>query len=159
MTGKMVFVSGPVSSDPYGSVRQGIKAFDELRAKGHVPILPQLSVFQEIISPRDYEDWMAYFDAIIERCDVLLRLEGISSGADREVARAMEMNKEIWFEDGPENEQHKLFVERRIWRPNKPEVRVLMGKNWTDQKYFHGYKEKAPPLVCTNDLDCPACHP
>lgn len=58
---------------------------DRLMDCGVVPIVPHLTVFWEIVvGPRDYERWLAYDFALIDRCDALIRLRGHSPGADRE---------------------------------------------------------------------------
>lgn len=95
---KLIFVSGPVSSDPYGCIPKAIAKFDELWDEGWCPILPQLSVFQNMFSEHEYEEWMEYFDAIISRCDALYRMEGDSFGADREVERAERLGIPVFYE-------------------------------------------------------------
>ena len=80
----LVYVAGPMTSDPYGCVGKACEAFDELRDLGLVPFLPQLSVLAEMVSPRDYEDWLAYDLDVIYNCAAVVRLPGLSPGADRE---------------------------------------------------------------------------
>lgn len=84
----LVYVSGPMTGNPYGCVRQAIDVFNELRSLGAVPILPQLSVLHEMIDPKPYDEWIAYDLDLVEHCDLLVRIEGESPGADREVQLA-----------------------------------------------------------------------
>ena len=102
MTKPLAYVAGPISGDPFGCVRQAAAAFCELRALGFVPFLPQLSVLHEMVDPHPYETWLAYDFDVIERCDVLVRLAGVSPGADHEVEHALEHGVLVflWDEDG-----------------------------------------------------------
>lgn len=95
---KLIFVSGPVSSDPYGCIPRAIGVFDKLWDEGWCPILPQLSVFQNMFSEHDYEEWMEYFDTIIAKCDAMYCIPGESSGRDREIKRARELGLPICHE-------------------------------------------------------------
>lgn len=87
----LVYVAGPITSDPFGCVRQSMDAFTTLRALGCVPFCPQWSVIGEMVQHFSYEEWMAYDFDMIERCDALVRLTGDSPGADREVDHADEL--------------------------------------------------------------------
>lgn len=84
----LVYCAGPITGDPFGCVRQSMGAFFDLRCYGVVPILPQWSVIAEMVEPQPYETWLEYDFDLIRRCDGLLRLKGVSPGADREVAFA-----------------------------------------------------------------------
>lgn len=95
----LVYVAGPITGDPFGCVRQAAAAFDELRAIGCVPFLPQLSVIHEMVSPQPYETWLAYDRDVIDHCDALVRLPGQSLGADREVVYAMEQGIAVYVWD------------------------------------------------------------
>lgn len=46
------------------------------------PLVPHLSHMWHLISPRPYADWIALDFALLERCDGLIRLPGVSTGAD-----------------------------------------------------------------------------
>lgn len=48
------------------------------------PLVPHLSHMWHLISPRPYADWIALDFALLERCDGLIRLPGVSTGADGE---------------------------------------------------------------------------
>lgn len=87
-TNRLVYVAGPVTSDPYGCVAKACHAFTDLRRLGLVPFLPQLSVLAEMVRPRTYDDWLAYDLDVIDHCAALVRLPGASPGADREVDHA-----------------------------------------------------------------------
>lgn len=84
----LVYVAGPISAAPLDAPRQALAVFAPLRDLGLVPFLPQLTVLAEMIEPQDYEAWMAYDFDVIANCAALVRLEGESPGADREVIYA-----------------------------------------------------------------------
>ncbi len=52
------------------------------------PIIPLLSHYQNTYLHRPYEDWLAHDLELIAIVDILLRMPGISPGADKEVAHA-----------------------------------------------------------------------
>lgn len=96
MTAKpLVYVAGPITGNPWGCVRQATTAFGLIRSAGCTPFLPQLSVLHEMVDPLPYEDWMSYDLDVIARCDALVRLDGDSDGADREVLAASELGLHI----------------------------------------------------------------
>ena len=84
-----VYVSGPYTlGDPVQNVRTAIHAGDALLAAGHVPYIPHLTMLWQMVSPKTWEEWIAFDLVWVEACDVLLRLPGESKGADMEVAHA-----------------------------------------------------------------------
>lgn len=95
-----VYVAGPITKgDPFENVRLAVQVGERLRKLGIVPIIPHLSAFWAMIAPgASYEDWMTLDLALISRCDAVLRLPGESSGADREVAHALDLGKPVYFQ-------------------------------------------------------------
>ncbi len=86
--GSVIYIAGPISSDPLLGARQAVLAAGRLLRAGYVPLVPQLSVLWQMIEPVGYEEWLEYDFRLIDKCDALLRLPGESPGADREVAHA-----------------------------------------------------------------------
>lgn len=84
----LVYVAGPITGDPFGCVREAVGAMQRLMDLGCVPFLPQLSILAEMVQPFGYETWMTYDFDVIAHCDAMVRLEGESPGADREVKEA-----------------------------------------------------------------------
>jgi len=108
----VVYISSPYTKgDQALNVRKQMVTTDELMDKGFCTITPLYTHFQHMFSPRDYEDWMRIDLELIRRCDVVLRLPGESSGADREVAYAEELGipvvRALW-------ELDKLNLKERI---------------------------------------------
>lgn len=84
-----VFISSPYTVGDQGeNVRVQMDYFNRLVENGFMPFAPLLFHFQHMVHPLDYEKWMEIDFAWLESCDVVLRLDGESSGADREVEHA-----------------------------------------------------------------------
>jgi len=94
---KTVYVASPYSEgnklqNTLDSITIGVL----LISQGFLPFLPLLSHFWNEYSPHDYEYWMEMDEEWVIKCDIFLRLPGISSGADREEKIAIEHNKPIY---------------------------------------------------------------
>lgn len=89
----LIYVAGPYSSDPEANVKVALKAGDALLKKGCIPYVPHLTHHWHRESPKSYEQWMEMGEAVLKRCDGLLRLPGDSPGADREVALAHKLSE------------------------------------------------------------------
>lgn len=98
MNPPLVYVAGPISGDPWGCVRQAVRAWEELRAVGAVPFLPQLSVLHAMVDDPGYEAFLAYDLDVIRNAAAVHRLPGVSPGADREVAFARELGIPVFHE-------------------------------------------------------------
>ena len=86
-----VYVAAPYSGDVTLNVSRACVAADRVWARGGVPFVPHLSHLWDLVSRRPYEEWLEWCLAWVERCDLLVRLEGKSPGATREVERAAEL--------------------------------------------------------------------
>lgn len=87
--GNWVYVAGPYSNgDPVVNVREACAAGDILYAHGFIPIVPHMSMLWHMFSPKPYDHWLEYDLYLLHRCDALVRLPGLSAGADREVEYA-----------------------------------------------------------------------
>lgn len=85
-----VYVAGPMTSGKaMENLRTALDAATELLKHGHVPFVPHLSYFWELVHPQPREAWLTMDFAWIETCGALIRLPGHSHGADREVAFAV----------------------------------------------------------------------
>jgi len=88
----VVYIASPYAKgDQATNVKRQIDTAHILMDKGFCPIAPLLSHFLQMARPRGEEEWMQIDFEIVRRVDVLLRLPGDSSGADREVALAKEL--------------------------------------------------------------------
>lgn len=87
-----------MSTDVMGGTRAAMDAGDRILQLGHVPFVPHLDTFWQIVSPKEYEVWLEMDRLWIMKCDVLLRLPGESPGADREVVWAEELGIPIIYD-------------------------------------------------------------
>lgn len=63
-----------------------------------VPIWPLCSNYINKRHPKPYETWMQQDFELLEMCDCLLRLDGESEGADREVNHALSCGIDCFFD-------------------------------------------------------------
>lgn len=94
----VVYIAGPISKgDQETNVRTAIWYADRLADAGMSPIVPHLNYYWQALYHRSYESWMALDFALIVKCDLLLRIPGESSGADREVVFARGKGIPVFF--------------------------------------------------------------
>lgn len=92
----LVYISGPLTPKNNRSleanVAAAVTAYLQLIAAGIPAFCPHLSAIAPGAFDIDYEAWMAYDLAVLDRCTHVLTLDGWkdSAGALREVARAHE---------------------------------------------------------------------
>lgn len=93
-----VYIASPYTvGDQSKNVRRQMDCFNELRNKGFIPFIPLLTHFQHMVHPQSYESWMVWDFAWIESCNCVLRLNGESPGADREVEYAKLHNIPVFY--------------------------------------------------------------
>lgn len=97
---KTVYIASPYTK-PEGkqeeNVLKSLEVADKLIKMGYIPFTPLLSHYMEQSFPQDYETWMKLDFEWLEKCDCVLRLPGDSSGADREVKRALELGIPVFL--------------------------------------------------------------
>jgi nucleoside 2-deoxyribosyltransferase len=94
---RYVYIAGPYTGNEEQNVANALAAGTPLLDAGLCPYVPHLSHYWEAQHPHHYEVWMTLDFAWIRRCDVLLRLPGSSSGADREVALAKALGIPVFY--------------------------------------------------------------
>lgn len=93
-----VYVSGPYTQgDPVINTRKAMDLADRLEDAGFRVFCPHLSLFRHLLRERSWKEWMDIDLFWVERCDVLIRIPGPSSGGDMEVTRALELGKPVYF--------------------------------------------------------------
>jgi hypothetical protein len=89
----MVYIAGPLTSNPAQGLRNACIVGDFLWSYGLIPFVPHTSILWQMTtaagSKRPYEDWMEWCLYMVGRCDSLVRLPGKSKGVDAEYNRAM----------------------------------------------------------------------
>lgn len=96
----MCYVAGPyINPDPVWNTHKTIMVAEELEATEIITAyVPHLSLLWHIVAPHDAQFWYDYDLAILARCDCLLRIPGQSTGADDEVAFAIERRIPVFYE-------------------------------------------------------------
>lgn len=100
---KLIYIAGPLTSSGYTelNVRRAVLAADSLSryTNSLQGFVPHLSIFWNMILPerKTYKYWLEYDFNILLRCDALLRLDGESKGADKEVEFAKINNIPVYF--------------------------------------------------------------
>ena len=93
-----VYIASPYTlGDVALNVKMQIDTAHELMNAGFAPFVPLYSHFQHMIHPRPYDQWLQIDLEWIKVCDCLLRLGGLSTGADKEVEFARSLDKEIFY--------------------------------------------------------------
>ncbi len=105
----LVYIAGPYTHpDPITNTRSAIEAAELVLGSEMVPIVPHLTMLWHLVIPKPIDEWYAYDLDVMRRCDVVWRLPGASTGADREVSVAIEEGMPVvhsfselsaWFEE------------------------------------------------------------
>ena len=93
-----IYIAGPYSKgDVAKNIRNAFKIANDLADLGFAPFVPHATHFWHIIFPRPYEFWLELDKQFLPLCDALLRIPGESSGADKEVKLAKELNIPVFY--------------------------------------------------------------
>jgi hypothetical protein len=95
----LVYIAGPYSSpDPCENTHRAIEVANRL-ADVCAPLVPHLSHFWHTMTPRPYPFWLALDLEYLARCDALLRIPGVSPGADAEAVKAAEWGIPVFMSE------------------------------------------------------------
>ena len=109
----VVYLSGPMTyGSQFGNVREAMRQAALLRDAGCAVMVPQLTAFWDLVYPGDYDTYIAMDCALIERCDLLIRIPGASKGCELEVAHAHAHGIEVF-----EGTVEQWLVHRRAAAP------------------------------------------
>lgn len=96
-----VYVAGPYSNNDPAKIEENVQyaihISNCLLNLGYVPFCPHLTHYWHLTHPQEYQTWLDYDNEFLRCCDVLLRLPGLSSGADSEVALALELEMPVFL--------------------------------------------------------------
>ena len=101
----LVYVAGPyMSPDPVVNTHNTIKVADRLNEEGTVTcFVPHLTLLWHIVCPHgannDQTYWYEYDLTMLGRCDAVLRLPGVSTGADAEVVFATDRHIPVFNDE------------------------------------------------------------
>ena len=84
-----VYVSGPYSGPNVPlNVQKAIETGAMLRDFGFAPLVPHLTMLEDMHRPRSWEHWIATDLAWVRKADAVFRMAGESKGADIECEEA-----------------------------------------------------------------------
>lgn len=93
-----VYIASPYTKgDQAANVKLQMDVANQLINIGYAPYAPLMGHFMQMVHPQQYERWMKLDFEWIRTCDCLLRLDGESEGADREVKEAQGIGKRIFY--------------------------------------------------------------
>ena len=93
-----VYIAAPYSKGDIGmNVNNAMVTWDMLFTQGYIPYCPHWTHFQHVLLPRAYQEWLFFDVEWLLLCDVVLRLQGESSGADSEVKFAQASGMPVVF--------------------------------------------------------------
>jgi len=93
-----VYIASPYTiGDVAVNVATNLRMASDLISLGYCPFAPLLSHFQHMMFPQEYEIWLNLDFEWIKVCDCLLRLEGESNGADKEVEYAKSIKLPVFY--------------------------------------------------------------
>ena len=93
-----IYIAGPITKgDQFQNVRRASDVATLLLEMGHTPYVPHMTCLWHMIHPQSYERWLSFDFEWISVCDAVLRMDGDSDGADREVAFAKECNIPVFY--------------------------------------------------------------
>ena len=94
-----VYIAGPYTKgDVAINVRNAMMVADRVLERGHFPLIPHLTHFWHLVSPKEYDFWLKYDASFIKYwADAMLRLSGESAGADAEVSIAEQLGKPVYY--------------------------------------------------------------
>ena len=101
----LIYIACPYTiGDVAQNVHRASRVFQYIADTGYMPFNPLLSHFQHLLFARPYEWWLEYDLHILKKCDAVVRIEGESKGADREVDVAQRLGMPIHYFKGFEME-------------------------------------------------------
>lgn len=93
-----VYIASPYTKgDVAVNVKRQIDCAEELMNLGFLTFVPLYFHFQHMAHPRPYDYWTKVDLEWIRVCNVVLRLEGESEGADKEVEFAKSIGVEVVY--------------------------------------------------------------
>ena len=111
----MVYVAGPYRyPDPVDNTRNAIVVAERLELSGLITAcVPHVNLVWSRVHPHDAEFWLDYDIAFLSKCDALLRIPGISDGADDEILYAKEVGMSVFHNEADVLEWAKEWLSGR----------------------------------------------
>ena len=102
MTGRSlryVYLAGPLTKgSPFQNVKRAIEVGDNLLEHGFLPFIPHLTALWAMVAgDKPWNVWLDFDEKWLLKCDCLLRIDGESPGADREVEFAKQAGIPVFY--------------------------------------------------------------
>jgi len=94
---KHIYIASPYTGQEIEGVNRQIKIAHLLIDAGLVPVWPLCSHYVHEQYPKDYKVWMNIDFSLLARCDVFLRIQLPSKGADMEEQSAIYNNIPVYY--------------------------------------------------------------
>jgi hypothetical protein len=93
-----IFISGPYTNgDVAINVKNAMDVSNALMERGYAPYCPHLTHFLHMNNPQPYEKWLELDCQYLIICDAIFRMEGESTGADKEVLLAIKNEIPVFY--------------------------------------------------------------
>ena len=93
-----VYIAGPYTKGIIeDNVNNAILTAELISQYGFTPFIPHLTHYWELLIHHEYDFWIKQDLEWLSACDILLRIEGESAGADAEVQIAKEIGMPVFF--------------------------------------------------------------
>ncbi len=95
-----IYVAGPYTSgDVMTNIGEAIGEADNLLSYGFIPFVPHLTGFWHFLYPHTYNTWMGYDAEWLKECDAVLRIDGVSAGAELEIQMANDLHIPVFYDE------------------------------------------------------------
>lgn len=93
----LLYLAAPYTrDDPVENTSKICRVADHIyQASKWVPVIPHLTLLWHLVSPHPVDFWYDYDLHLLRRCDAIVRLPGLSTGADREMKVADSLGLEV----------------------------------------------------------------
>lgn len=139
-----IYLSGPITHDGrqvFRRINEAANYHVKCMMAGFFPYTPHLLSLADMISdtPISYESWMSADFYWIDKCDMVVRLPGASSGADREVKYARKRGKCVMTWEQFEKEslngtQGKVVTDEGVEFQGRRVVPYVVSRERSDTK-------------------------
>jgi hypothetical protein len=102
LTSRLVYIAGPYTGGGLSQAQNVRSAIDYgMTARDCfpwvVPVIPHLNHLIDFVTPRSYDYWLEMDMALLARCDALVRMPGVSPGADAEIKFCEENSIPVFY--------------------------------------------------------------
>jgi hypothetical protein len=107
----LVYIAGPYTNpDPVLNLHTALEVAERVERRGAAVLVPHLSMIWHIVSPAEEIVWYERDLQQMARCDAVMRFEGESLGADKEVLEAVRMGLPVFYDDPHDTEAMKKWI-------------------------------------------------